>query len=514
VMHMLRSVPYIAVRNPNNPGGFNGTNSTDGSDPENPVRLALMDKRRNHNLFILSNSFLQAKIVEGLKYKFVFGVNYSANKETQNDPIFSDNGYQGRTTHNLTDNRRTYYSLYYSNQLSYDKTFGDHAINAVVVGERQDEYTNWINTSGRLTTNEINVLKGATNLTIDNEKSEIILLSFLGRVNYEFKGKYLLSASMRRDGLSGFAPGNKWGNFPGASIGWRVIEESFMSGVEQISDLKLRASYGKVGAKTDQAYSYISPIVANSFYPFNNTLQQGAFFQKLPNTEFGWEISTMKNIGFDLGLFSNKFTLSAEYFVKETDDLILATPPALSLGLQESTLRNIAEMTNSGVEITAGYNLQANDFTLNLSGNVSIIKNEVDKLYGANTAFFAGGNADYGAGNITRTIAGSSIQHFYLSETDGIFQSEDEIVGGDGFPTQEGLVLPLNDDGTVDMADWQDPANAGKYTRPGDIRFTGKMKDMGSFLPKFTYGLNLSAKYKGFDLTMFVQGVSCKFCYR
>ncbi|MBL0744647.1 SusC/RagA family TonB-linked outer membrane protein [Chryseolinea lacunae] len=507
VMHMLRSVPYIAVYNPNTPGGFNGTQSVDGSDPENPVRLALMDIRKNHNLYILSNTFLQVKITDALKYKFTFGVNSSQDHALQNDPIFSDGGYQGRTTHNLTDNRNSYYSLYYSNQLTYDKTFGGHDINAVVVAERQDEKNNFLNTSGRLTTNEINNLTGGTNLTVDNQTSEMFLLSFLGRVNYAFKEKYLLSVSLRRDGFSGFAPDHKWGNFPGASLGWKVNEENFMRGVSQISDLKVRASYGKVGARPTDAYSYLSSTLTNSFYPFNNVLAQGSYYQKLPNFKFGWEVSTMKNIGLDLGLFSNKITFSADYFIKDTDQLILGTLPATSLGLDEPTALNIAKMKNSGIEFTAGYSVVGKDFTFNASGNVSIIKNEIKALDGENAAYFAGGSQDYGAGNITRTVAGSSIQQFYLSETNGIFQNEGEIVNGEGKPTQAGLVLPLNPDGTVDLAKWQDPANSGKYTRPGDVRFTGNMKEMGSFLPKFTYGLNLSATFKGFDLTMFIQGV-------
>ena len=506
IMHMLRSIPYIAVRNPNALGGFNGPTSVDGSDPENPVRLALMDKRTNRNLYILSNSFVQAEIVEGLKYKFTFGVNYSADRGLQNDPIFSDGGYQGRTTHNLTDNRNNYNSLYYSNQLTYDKTFGGHTINAVVVGERQDEKTNWLNTSGQLTTNEINELAGATNLTVDGGLSETYLLSYLARVNYDYRGKYLLSVSMRRDGFSGFAPDHKWGNFPGASIGWNIKEEPFMSGINQITELKLRASYGKVGAKPNSAYSYVAPVLTNTLYPFNNATVQGSYFQKLPNGLFGWEISEMKNIGIDLGMFNNQFTFSAEYFIKDTDDLILGTPAASSLGLDEATDQNIGEMRNWGYELTAGYNKTGADFTLNVSGNVAIIKNEVEALYNETAAFFAGGNQDYGAGNFTRTVAGSSIQHFYLYETDGIFQNEGEIIGGDGTPTQEGLNLPLNENGTVDMDAYHDPANLGSYTRPGDIRFKGQ-KDLGSFLPKFTYGLNVAATYKGFDFTMFIQGV-------
>lgn len=351
-------------------------------------------------------------------------------------------------------------------------------------------------------------------MTVDGRLDETYLLSFLGRVNYDFKGKYLLSASMRRDGFSGFAPDHKWGNFPGASIGWKISDESFMSPVTQISDLKLRASYGKVGAKPTTAYSWVAPVSSNTLYPFGGANTQGTYFQKLPNKEFTWEISTMKNIGLDLGLFNDKFTFSAEYFIKDTDHLILGTPPATSLGLDEGTDQNIGKMRNWGWEFTGGWAKTSNAFTLNLSGNVAIIKNEVKALYSDIAAYYAGANQDYGAGNFTRTVAGSSIQHFYLEQVDGIFQTLGEIIGSDGKPVQSNVNLPLNPDGTVDMSStspggYNNPANLNKYTRPGDIRFKpGGPKDMGSFLPKFTYGFNAAATFKGFDLTMFIQGVS------
>ena len=156
-----------------------------------------------------------------------------------------------------------------------------------------------------------------------------------------------------------------------------------MSGISQISDLKLRASYGKVGAKPNAAYSYVSPVSTNTLYPFNNANVQGSYFQKLPNALFGWEISDMKNIGVDLGMFNDQFTFSAEYFIKDTDALILGTPPATSLGLGQATDLNIGEMRNSGWEFTAGYAKTGNNFTLNLSGNVAVIKNKVNALYGA-----------------------------------------------------------------------------------------------------------------------------------
>jgi hypothetical protein len=312
---------------------------------------------------------------------------------------------------------------------------------------------------------------------------------------------------MRRDGYSGFAPGHKWGNFPGASVGWKISEESFMQSINKISDLKVRASYGKVGARPQTAYGYNSFISSNTYYPFNNVTSQGTFFDKLPNPEFAWEISTMKNVGIDLGLFNNQITFSAEYFVKNTDHLILGAPPAESLGFNQSTDRNVGGMKNWGYEFTAGYSKVSDQFTFNVSGNVTVIKNKLTALYTEKAAFYSGGNQDYGSGNITRTVAGSSIQDFYIDQANGIFQNVGEIINSEGKPTQDNLNLPLKPDGTVDMTIYNDPANLGKYTRPGDIRFKG-LTDAGSFLPKFSYGLNLSATYKGFDLTMFIQGVS------
>jgi TonB-dependent starch-binding outer membrane protein SusC len=220
----------------------------------------------------------------------------------------------------------------------------------------------------------------------------------------------------------------------------------------------------------------------------------------------------MTNFGVDLGLFNNQLTFSAEYFIKDTEALILGSQPAWSSGISDATDRNIADMRNSGWEFTAGFNKVAGDFTFNASGNFSAIKNEVRRLDSETAALFRGANADYGNGDFTRTIAGSSIQHFYLAETLGIFQNLGEIINSENRPAHPSVNLPLLPDGTVDLsstspAGYNNPANLNKYTRPGDIRF-GEQKDMGSFLPKFTYGLNLGATYKGLDLTVFIQGVS------
>jgi len=151
---------------------------------------------------------------------------------------------------------------------------------------------------------------------------------------------------MRRDGFSGFAPGHKWGNFPGASVGWKISEEGFMQSINQISDLKLRASYGKVGAKPQNPWGYNSFISSQTNYPFNNVNSPGTYFDQLPNPDFQWEISAMSNIGLDLGLLNDQFTFSAEYFVKNTDHLILNAPPANSLGYTQNTQKNVGGMKN------------------------------------------------------------------------------------------------------------------------------------------------------------------------
>ncbi len=499
IQHVIHSVPYMPVYDPTLDGGYRAPSAADASDPENPVRIANMENVTNNTINVLGNLFLEAKILDGLKYKFTLGINYSANRTVGKFPIFFD-GFRGNTTNGLSDSRSTYFSPYISNQLSYDKTFGSHSINVVVVGEKQDSQSTYVGITGEQPTNAVNQLLGSLNGSFNGGTLyETTLLSYLGRINYEFKGKYLLSASIRRDGYSGFAPDNKWANFPGVSVGWRLGEEEFLKSIPVISDLKVRASYGSVGTNGGGAYDYQSFIGTQSAYPFNNDRSNGpgGYFDRLPNSQLTWEISKTSNVGFDLGLFGNRVTFSAEYFEKKTDGLLLDVLPTLSLGYSQATRLNIGALKNSGLELVAGYAKSTGDFTFNLSGNMTFIKNKVERLDNPTAVLYNGANTDFGGGNITRTIAGSSIQEFYGYVTDGIFQNQGEIDAANA----------INGDPTVKYQD-----NAA----PGDIRFKDLNGDgiisaddqtrLGSYLPDFYYGLNFTANYKAFDVTLFLQG--------
>lgn len=498
LQHVIHQVPYIPIYDPTLPGGFRAPSGNDGSDPENPVRIATMDVNKDNTMNIIGRAYIDAKIVGGLSYRFTAGVNYAVGRHTEDLPIYND-GFAGRTTHNLVDNRTTTVSPYYSNQLTFDKTFGSHSLNIIAVAERQDNQIRVLNTSAQQARNDINQMDGSTNQTLSGNLNENVLLSYLARVNYEYKSKYLFSASIRRDGYSGFSPGHKWGSFPGISVGWRLSEEEFIKNISAISDLKVRASYGSLGSIASVgSYEYQSYIASNTAYDFNNASITGSYYDRLSNPSLTWEKTNMINYGVDVGLFGNRVTFSAEYFTRNVNDLLLDVNAATSLGYSQPTKRNVGEMRNWGAEFLLGYAKATGDFTYNVTANVGIIRNEIKSLNTPNAALYSGSNADFGGFNITRTAAGRPIQEFYGYKVEGIFQSQEEInaanaIDGNATTKYQSSAAPgdikfkdINGDGVIDSND---------------------QVSLGNYLPNFTYGINFSAGYKNFDATVFFQGV-------
>jgi len=385
----------------------------------------------------------------------------------------------------------------YTQQLSFDKNFGNHHVNVIAVYEYQGQNTRQENASGNQASNDLKTLNNASNISAQTLIGENSLISYLGRINYDFNGKYLLSGAIRRDGLSVWAPGKKWATFPSASVGWRIDQEEFMKGVTKISELKLRAGYGLTGLNGTILGNtpWLVGVNANSaYYPFGNSLNSGpaSSIQSLGNTDLEWETTKQINIGLDLGLFNNAFTLSAEYFQRKTDNLILAVPLPSSLGYLTTTVnQNIAGMSNNGFELQLGYNSTKGDFQWNATGNISVITNKVTKLAAGVPNIEAGSDVDLTEGyNVTNTAPDHPIQSYFGWVTEGIFQ---------------------------DSADIKKHATQTAGTGPGDLKFKdingdGKIDNndltfLGSFIPKFTYSLNLGANYKNFGLTVFFQGV-------
>jgi TonB-dependent starch-binding outer membrane protein SusC len=501
IQNIMRMIPYWPVRDPTKIGGFSTTaQGLDATDPENPLRIAEQEQQYqiDNGVKLLGTFFTEVKFTNWLKYRFVAGADFANSQFTSFLPIYND-GNRSRVIASLSENRNNFFSTVFTNQLTFDQSFGKHNVNIIAVAEKQDAKSEGISVSGQRPDNNIQVLQGVSNPNGSSSLAQNSLISYVGRLTYDYAGKYLLGASIRRDGSSKFAPGRKWGIFPSASVGWRISEEPFMKSITAISSLKLRASIGQTGYNAIGDYDWQPLISANStIYPFGNaTTNLGSYFNRLGNTGLSWEETTMSNVGFDLSL--GNFDISAELYKRKTDGLLLSVPLPESLGFSSSPLANVGSMQNTGFELALGYNHRSTDFNWSLTGTFDMIRNKVLSLATPNATINSGNNADFGGFDITRTQAGQPIQSFYGWQVDGIFQSAAEVAAANALGN--------------DNAPYQNNSTA-----PGDIRFKdlngdGKIDGtdrtfLGSYLPKFSYGLNWGGTYKNFDFAVYLQGVN------
>lgn len=508
LVNVIRMMPHIPVYDPTSNGGYRGVISPlDGGDPTNPIEDAELKNPSNRKgLKLLGNAFLDINFTKWLKFRSSFAVDHSNSLFYRFQPIFNDNGGvagSSATQATVTNNRFLSTVLLYTQQLTFDKNFGDHHVIATGVFETQEQKTKVENTSGNQPSNALRTLNNALNQALSTQVGKNFLVSFLGRINYDFKGKYFINGAIRRDGVSVFAPGKKWGTFPSVSAGWRVDEEKFMDNIEAISELKLRGGYGVTGINATSLGNtpWLVNVSANSSsYPLNNQNPGalGSSIQSLGNRDLFWETTKQTNIGFDLGLLKDKFTLSVDYFKRQTDNLILGVTVPPSMGYLNSSVRkNVGAMKNTGLEFLAGYKDHIGDFNWNISANISFIKNKVLGLADGLSNLEAGADAaDFGGFAVTNTKPGESIQYFYGWIVDGIFQNAAEVTS---------------------HATQVVGSTAATSTAPGDLKFRDVNKDgkidendrvkLGSYLPKGSYGFNLSANYKSFDLGLFLQGV-------
>lgn len=335
---------------------------------------------------------------------------------------------------------------------------------------------------------DFEVLEAGSPGTMTNGGSrwEWALASFFSRINYDFLDRYLFEANLRYDGSSRFSDGNRWGVFPSFSAGWIVSEESFMDEIDFISNLKLRASWGQLGNQQVGTYPFASVVSLDRSWIFNGERVKGAAQTSLANEEITWETTTSQNIGLDLGLFEDRVYLNFDYFDRRTDDILLNLPVPRILGKSAPT-QNAARVDNTGWELETGFlgNI-GTDFSYNISFNISDVKNEVIDLKGAGP--FTGGTS--------ATIEGQPINVIYGYESDGLFQSQSEV---DSHAEQFGTVAP------------------------GDIRYIDQNGDgvineddrtvIGDPFPRLSFGINMSAQYKNFDFSAFIQGVGKRDAY-
>jgi TonB-linked SusC/RagA family outer membrane protein len=514
LVNVIRALPYIPVYDPTTNGGFrDAENSVDGADPTNPVMDALLlgDAHRR-TMKLLGTAYVEVNFTNWLKFRSTFGVDHINLAQHQFRPIFNSKG-RGETQAKIDDVRTNMTTLLFTEQLTFDKTFGDHHLALTAVYEQQGTRAYGEQLIGFQSSNNFQTMFGATNVNAFSTESENLLISYVGRVNYEFAGKYLVSGAIRRDGLSVWAPGNKFANFPSASVGWRLDQEAFMRNIKEVSELKLRVGYGVTGlngigifgklpnSQLANDYPWQAVVSQNgAIYPFNNTMPSGgnaSFYNAISNPDLEWEKTKQLNIGLDLGLLNNRITLSADYYRRKTDNLMLNVPTPGSFGFNTSgVLANVGAMENNGLDIQLGYNKKQGEFQWDVTGLISFIDNKVLKLNTPNAAIDQGGDQDFGGGaHMTRTVAGQPIQSFYGYVIDGIFQTQTEI---NNSPFQSDKTAP----GDLKFKDINGPDGKPDGQITADDRTF-----LGNYLPDFSYSLNFNARYKNFDAAVFFQGV-------
>ncbi|WP_282037881.1 SusC/RagA family TonB-linked outer membrane protein [Saccharicrinis aurantiacus] len=387
---------------------------------------------------------------------------------------------------------------------TYNKTFNGKHNMTLYAGQSTEIYTfsNFRASKDGVVNNEIKVIDGAVSnpyaSSLGNDYTNR-LLGFIGRAQYNYKGKYLLSASLRRDGSSKFSEENRWGTFPSASVGWNISDESFFSGLKStMNNVKLRASYGEVGNQNFAPYSFSAGIVNGVDYIFGGEQVYGSAQSSFANADVKWETTIQSNIGLDLAFLKNKITFSAEYYQTDKRDMLMPVEVAGSNGSLPNTgmqtpksslvYLNIGNMTNKGIELSANYKARTGKVKWNFGANFSTNDNTVTKVNGLDGFTFLNDNGliagKTAVSRVTVLAEGYEAGAFFLYPTDGVVQTEEQLV--------EYQKL----DPTARMGDLM------YRDSNGDGEITDKDRTYhGSGLPEYETSLNIAADYKGFDIS-------------
>ncbi|MFC0317133.1 MULTISPECIES: SusC/RagA family TonB-linked outer membrane protein [Olivibacter] len=490
VIDLVEAIPTQMIYDPNNKGGFGGTESNI-HDVISLNAIAINSLFENYTDVdrMFATAYGEIDLINknghSLRYKLNLGYDKTQARDYAFQPAFDLGYFFHSNISRLDDGQRTYTTGLVENTLNYEKKFGKHALTALIGQTYQ--YGSALVRSGHseaFTEPYFPILDNGSNKTASGTIDENALSSYLGRITYNYDDKYLLTANIRRDGSSRFSPSNRFGYFPSIALGWKLTNEPFFKVSKDIvSDLKLRASYGKLGNQNIGDYLYMSYINPNIVYNFNGQKVFGGLQTSLVSPDIKWESKVTSNIGLDGILLNGLIDFTVEYYRNKTTDILVGVPiPGSTGSVNKAPTVNTGSLQNSGFEFMAAYNKTQGDFNFSIAANVSTIKNKVLALGDNNEPI-------YGAGSKTE-IGGEVGQHFgYVTE--GIFQSVEEV-NAHAFQS------------------------AG--TAPGDLKFKDLNGDhvinaddrayLGSAIPGLNYGLNFTASYKKIDFTLFASGSS------
>ena len=445
------------------------------ADMRNPL-LNTFYKDRDFSNSVLANTTFDVELTSNLSFRTLLGLQYRNAQSETFVPIIYENDRGSASEGNSYSN-----SFLTENVLTYSRAFNEkHSLNIIGGATYQTNIDrgSYMSVSGFSNNITENFNLGAAE-TIGNPSSsysEWTLASFLTRVNYNYDGKYMLTASLRADGSSRFGADNKWGYFPSAALAWRISDEAFLSDSETISNLKLRASYGITGNTALNPYQSLDRLNPIKYIYENQTDVIGFYPTGIANSELKWETTGQLDVGFDLNLYNNRLRFVFDYYKKNTKDLLASVPLPPSVGFG-SILRNLGEIQNSGIEFSVDADLLRNDFKWDVSAQISANKNKVIELAGDSDVFGSAEGAVWPSANIARV--GEPLGAFYGLLEDGLdengFIKYQDVSGKDGVA-----------DGVINTFD---------------------RVILGSYNPDFIYGITSNFSFKGVELNVMLEGV-------
>lgn len=485
--YAIYAPPIYPVRNPDGTYGSQVRNREIwAGDVASPIGIAEnITNFTNSNGFIAS-LYAEYGILENLTYKLSLNGSTDNRRLKYYRPSFVDTDGR-RAPQNVDARNETWLNKNWliEHTLNYNNTFSEkHSLNVLAGFTAQKFYFEYARANATNFPNDaVRTLNAGQIVGGESTESRNSLLSYLGRINYTYDNRYLLTASIRSDGSSKFGKNNRWGTFPSASVGWRIDQESFMENVDAVSDLKIRASWGLVGNNKIGDYGSIG-LTSSSYYVLNNTLANAVNPSTFANPGLGWETTEQYNIGFDLGLYGDRVRLEADFYRSRSVDLLLDVPVPTLTGYN-SQLQNIGEVENKGMEFLLRTKNFTGDFQWSTDFNISFNKNKVLALGPDGRPIFAGAPS---AGNTFITTIGKPIATFYGYLYDGIFLDQEELEASPHLPNDfpgDPRYVDLNGDGVLDADD---------KTFIGDNQ------------PDFIYGISNDFSYKNLDLNIQLTG--------
>ncbi len=500
---------FVSVPEQDNRSGGIGNFLGDGL---NPVQEAANTNDNNYSYAILGDLFAELTPIKNLKIRSDLGLDMNISDYKQFYPTYgtpSNDPYQGagytgnlggqpiQTTNSpnsLAQSNNNELNYNWTNTATYDLNFRKHAFTFLVGTEiiKQDQRgtsasrTSFVNQSPDFQYLDNGSATGEQN---GGGESHYGYFSVFGRVNYQYNEKYLASFNYRYDASSKLDPDAQSQSVYSGSLGWRISQEDFMKNIKPISNMKLRVDIGQVGNSNALGdYPYLSTLLGNVYYPFNGTTNQGYTINAIGNPNIRWEVSTQEDVGLDLGFFNNSLTATIDYYIKNTNNVLLPLSLPTSAGEASAPFINAGKVRDQGFELEVSYNKQiSKDWAFTISGNFATLKDDVVSLDGAPP--ISNGRIDNNY-NATLTAVGHPIGSFYLIQQEGIFQNTQQVFThayqGPGIRPGDVMYKDANNDGVINDAD---------------------KTFVGSPIPKFTYGFTGNVQYQNFDLTVFFQGV-------